>query len=155
MPAPISTASIFKSLKIIHMALVIGLVVFGIFVYQDKGEFIAEFDQSNPFTFIVPIVAIIGYFASLYLFRLRTSKIERSQNLKEKLTAYQSASITKYACIEAPALFGFISYFLSGGALFLVIALCMTAYLMVQRPTIPKLKEQIPLTPEEIRELEN
>lgn len=150
-----SPKSIFKTIILIHTALAIGLIAFAAFVYVKNGNFIAEINSDNVFTFIVPLIAISGYFASIYLFRVQTSKINSRQNLIEKLTAYQKAHIVRLALIEGPAFLSFIAYHLSGSALFLVIGLCLIAYFITLRPTITKINEQLSLTREEQRALEN
>ncbi|MGC1514340.1 MAG: hypothetical protein WA810_02085 [Maribacter sp.] len=147
--------SFFKTLTLIHAALVGGLVLVTVFaILQEKG-FESYTDPGNVFLYIVPIVALIGYFGSQFVFRKAMAKILLDQSLKEKLNGYFAALVMKFAFLEAPALLALFAYYSSGNALPLVIALCLLAYLIVQRPTKNHSIHCLPLTRDEIRIIEN
>ncbi|SHI91523.1 hypothetical protein [Pseudozobellia thermophila] len=142
-------ANFLKTLTVIHMALLASLIGFALFVYSSNGGFQAGMDSEDPFIYIVPVAAAIGYFLSQYLFKKQLSTITREEALNFKLSRYQSASIQKYALLEGPALMALFAYSSSGNALHLVIVLLLVAYLFAQRPTAAKLIDQLPLTREE------
>lgn len=143
-----------KNLSIVHLSLVSGLTLFTTFIlFQDKG-FNAFTNEKNVFLYLVPIAAILGYFGSQYVFKIMTDSIKRLEPLTTKLAKYQTALITKMALIELPAFLGLYAYYNSGNALPLVIALCLLAYLVVQRPNKNGIFKSIPLTQEEIQEIE-
>lgn len=129
-------------------------MVFLVISYLGSKEFKAQIDESNPFLYLVPIVAVAGYFGSQLIFRNQVSAIKKTMPLEEKLKRYQSASIVKYALLEGPALLAIVAYNTSGNALPLVIAVCLVLYLAVQRPNLQKLLDALPLTPDEIRNLQ-
>lgn len=138
-----------RTLTIIHTALCAGLMLFAGFVYYKNGAFTARMDQQAIFIYVVPIVAIAGYFISQLLFKKRLEAISKEEKLATKLGKYQVASILKYALLEGPAILALLAYYWSGNALHLVIAIALIAYLLVQRPTADKIKRELPLTYEE------
>lgn len=143
-----------KSLSIIHLALVAGLTLLTVFVLLQGKGFNAFTNENNIFLYIVPSVAILGYFGSQFVFRRMTGNIKRAELLTKKLAKYQSAVITKLILIEAPAFVGLYAYYLSGNALPLVIALCLFAYLVVQKPNKNSIIKNVPLTQEELTAIE-
>ncbi|MBG49381.1 MAG: hypothetical protein CML05_13935 [Pseudozobellia sp.] len=145
--------SIFNNLKIIHTALLIGMVLFGIFVYTQNGQFIAEIEDGDIFVYIVPIVAFSAYFLGMLFFKKMILRIKREDSLKQKLEVYQKASLVNYAFLEAAAMLALVAYFLKGTALYLVIALCIMVFYISKRPTINKLLNDLPLSIEETNQL--
>ncbi|ASV32290.1 hypothetical protein CJ263_19815 [Maribacter cobaltidurans] len=139
----------------IHLALVAGVTVFLIYSYLQSEEINAEMDSSNPFLYLVPIFAIVGYFGSQFIFKKMISSVNKDVSLENKLKTYQTASIIKYALLEGPAFFAIVAYSLTGNALPLVIAICLVLYLAVQRPNLHKLMDTLPLTSDEKRKLQH
>ena len=59
-----------KILKIIHIALVLGLVIFGIVAYFSGEGFVTQFTMEGDFyIYLVPSIAILAYFGSKLLFK--------------------------------------------------------------------------------------
>lgn len=135
--------------------MVAGVSIFLVVSYWQTMEFHAEMDNQNLFLYIVPVFALLGYFGSQFVFKNILSKIRTDAKLDEKLNTYQTASIIKYALIEGPAFLAIVAYNSSGNALPLVIGICLILYLAVQRPNLEKIIENLPLTLEEKRKLEN
>ena len=139
----------FKTLSIIHLALVGGILVFGAITYFNNGSFEANADPNDIFIYVVPIVAAFGYFMSQFLFKKQLQSINRTDELSTKMSKYLSASIVMYALIEGPAFLAIFEYSFSGNALFLVIAIFLVAYLYMQKPTQRKFMDNVPLTMED------
>lgn len=138
-----------KTLSFLHLSLVIGLSIFTIIaVTQGKG-FNTSTNGSDTLLYLVPIVALLGYFGSKFMFKKSMSKLKETDSLEDKLKRFQSASHIKYLLIEAPALFCLFVYYISGNALPLVIAICLLAFLFVQKPSKDRVLSQLPLSREE------
>lgn len=144
-----------KTLTTIHMTLCGGLMLLGILVYYNNGKFTAHMNPQDIFIYIVPIAATAGYFLSQLLFQKQVQAISIEAALSAKLGKYQSASLIKYALLEGPGFLALIAYYWSGNALYLVIAIALTAYLFVQRPTAAKMRKALPLTLEEQKQFDN
>ena len=107
--------------------------------------------EGGLFIYLVPVVAAGGYFISQFLFAKQLRTVTRDQKLSVKLATYLTASLLKYALLEAAGFLALIAYYLSGNALHLTIAIALVAYLFVQRPTADKIKKHLPLTLDEER----
>lgn len=147
--------SLLSTLPIIHFSMVIGLVIFTGFVYWNNPDFNAAMNSSDIFTYLVPVVAASGYFASKAIFQNLTANIARTDGLQNKLSRYQVATIIKYALLEGPAILALIAYYFSGNALHLVIALSLIAYFFSQRPTRKKVLDDLKLSLEEQKEIDS
>lgn len=147
------TKTFLRTLSIMHLSLVIGLVIFTLIAIAQGKGFNTVTDESNTLLYLVPVFALFGYFGSKYLFDKMLSDLKKSDALPEKLKKFQSASHVKYALIEAPAFFALYVYYDSGNALPLVIAICLLAYLFVQKPNRDRIIKNIPLSKEELDRL--
>lgn len=143
-----------KTLKLIHMALVVGLVLFAGFAYVQIGGFAIASTEISFMVYLVPTIAVAGYFGSKYIFGRQIQKILRETPLSEKLQQYFSAAIIQYAVIEGPGFLALLAYFTSGNALFLVIAICLIVYLYTRKPTYQKLKNELQLSYAEQKEFD-
>tara|TARA_R110002050_G_scaffold167462_1_gene298224 strand:+ start:435 stop:893 length:459 start_codon:yes stop_codon:yes gene_type:complete len=144
-----------KSLKIMHLFLVTGLSIFTIWVILQINSFNTSTKGEDLYLFIVPLSALLGYFGSQFVFNKKTSKINLSERLEDKLKKYQSALHLKYALIEIPAFLGLFVYFNTGNALPVVITICLLAYLFVQKPNKENIVKSLPLTSEEKTLIQN
>ncbi|MGB7394701.1 MAG: hypothetical protein WA913_09935 [Pricia sp.] len=144
--------SFLKTLSIIHAGLLASLTGFAIFCYFQVGSFEARMSEGNLFIYLVPVAAVAGYFLSQWVFRKQIQSISKNRPLLQKLEKYQKALLIKYALLEGPGFLAVIAYYLSGNALHLVIAIALIVYLFVQRPTVEKIKADLPLSYEEEKE---
>lgn len=145
---------ILKSLTLIHAALVFGLVAFGFVSYFFGVGFVGQFQmQDDIFIYVIPILAILGYFGSQIIFKQKLAAINKTDELSSKLAQYQTACIMKYAFIEGPAILAFYIFMGNGYLLHFSIAVCLVAYLLVQRPKKDKLMDELNLSPTEQQNL--
>lgn len=145
--------SFLKTLSYLHLSLVIGLILFSVIAYSQSNGITIEPDSNNLFLYMVPIVAIIGYFGSQFIFKKMINSIKIDATLEEKLKKYKSASHIKFFLLEIPALVSIFAFYSTGNALPLVIAVCLIAYLYVQKPSPDKIKTELALTSDEIQQL--
>lgn len=146
--------TLLRTLPIIHLFMVMGLVIFTGIVYWNNPNFNTVMNSDDILIYLVPIIAVIGYFASKSIFQNLVNTIARNEGFQNKLGRYQMATIIKYALLEGPALLALIGYYLNGNMLLLVIALCLIIYLFSQRPTRKRVLEDLKLTLEEQKELD-
>ncbi len=138
-----------RTLSVIHSALCAGLLLFTALAYWQNSGFKVAATSGDIFVYIVPTVAMLGYFGSKFIHQKLIGNLPKEEKLPHKLARYQAASLIKYALIEGPALIALFAYFQSGTALYLVIALALLIYLYAQRPTQKRLLQEIPLNFEE------
>ncbi len=136
-----------KILTILHLALVAGVSFFALFVYLQNAEWKFNLSDTNDiFFFIVPSFAIFGIYLGSFLYKKQLNSLANKKSLKEKLAGFQSASIIKYATIEAPALLAIVAAFLNGNLFYLLISIVLLIYLFFQKPTKEKIEMELNLT---------
>ena len=127
-----------KVFRIIHLALVAGLVV-AYFVLGNLSDFsqlkLPTLDNDNMIYFAIPIAAFI---ISNLMFKMLVSKIDNALSLKEKIVPYQSASIVRYAIIEGAA---FLILILKPELI--VFGLLLIVYLALLMPTEQRIKRDL------------
>lgn len=133
---PLTPKGFLKTLSIIHGALIAGLILFGFMTVLLKGRSqIHANNKSEAFVFVVPLLAAAGVIAGQIIFKSRLESLDTQSSLKEKLKAYQAATITRFALVEGPALFGIVAYLLNWNILFLIISGLLILYLLFLKPT--------------------
>jgi len=144
---------IIRNLRFVHSGLCLGLMAFTLVSYFEHYSFFAETDSGDPFVYLVPILAMTGYFTSKYIFQQQLKAIARDDALSSKLKKYQTANMLQYALVEGPALFALVIYYMQGNAFFLVIGLSLLAYLISLRPKTDKLIKALPLRQDEVKQI--
>ncbi|QXP73470.1 MFS transporter [Tenacibaculum sp. HL-MS23] len=87
-----------KTLKIIHLALIAGVTLAYFLIGDFKNILNLEIDNASLIYSFIPAVA---YVLSNFIFKNTLNKIKEGDSDDEKFAIYQSASIFKWAIIEA------------------------------------------------------
>jgi hypothetical protein len=139
-----------KIVAIIHAALLIGQVLFGIVaVAETKSTGFNLKLGSDPFFYIVPFLTVAGMLSGNFLFMQKISNMADKNSLNEKLAGYQTALIIRFAISEGPSLFGIVGYMLSGNVIYLILVGINMLYFILIRPTKDKMAEDLDLTYED------
>lgn len=144
-----------KSLSIIHIALILGQVVFGVvcIVVTGKTEIILN-PEGDVFFLIVPAAALSGMIGAVIIFKKFLEQASVKPNLGEKLVAYRTAIIVRYALLEGPSLFGIVIYYLNGNLFYLFISGFIILFFLTLRTTKEKLETDLKLDYKEKLELD-
>ena len=135
-----------KELTTLHYALVAGLIIVnGVLYTQTIDPELRLTDTEDVFLYIVPLLAISGVFFSQFLFKKKLGEIAETPSFEEKLMAYRSASVMKFALIEGPALIAILFGFINGNLLYSIIGAILTVYLFLQRVTKDKARYDLAL----------
>lgn len=148
------TESFFKSIKIIHLALLTGLMLFiGVahFIVLPTAD--TNADLGNIFRYMIPGLAVVSIFASRLAVNGLLKQIAPSTPLSEKLDRYRGASIIRWAAVEGVGLFAVVGYMLTGLQTLVLVALALTAYLFTLRPTPSLVATELQLDAKERTEL--
>ena len=79
----------------------------------------------------------------------------KGRDLGQKLIDYRSATITRFALVEAPSLFAIVTYFLTSDILFLFYTGLSLVLFFYNRPTPEKTAEDLNLDPTERVKINN
>jgi hypothetical protein len=135
-----------KSISIIHLALLAGQVIFSIVAYaQSEKIYFGIHNMDSVFIYIVPLVAVGGFMIGYLTFKKQLVDIRSKSSLGEKIIAYQTALITRYALLEGPSLLAIVIYLQSGNLFFLAIAGLLMMYFLFLRPTMEKVENDLDL----------
>ena len=149
-----SPAKTLKTLTIIHLALLAGMVLFAGVVYSITPNPVLNFkDTDEHFLILVPFMAITGIAASVFVSKQQIAKAKEGETLNAKIAGYLSASIIKFALLEGPALFGIVGFLLTTNLLYLLISIVIMLYFLSQRPVKQNVIDQLGLSYEEGMEL--
>ncbi|KAB7529378.1 hypothetical protein F8C76_16265 [Flagellimonas olearia] len=147
---PITPNSFIKTLSFLHMGIMAGPVILGIFFYTQVQNSHLDFsDSGDAFLAIIPLIAITGIFLGGFIFNKMIRSIPKDLDLRQKLARFQTASIIKYAFLEGPALFGIVIFHNTQNLAYLIIAAFLIFYLFLQRPTRDKVERHLDLRGEE------
>ena len=148
----------FRTLSIIHLALVIGLVLFGpivSYLILSNTMLNKTADLNKTFIYIVPIFILGGLFGSNWNYKNKLSELKEENDLKTKMTNYRGIFIIRYAFLEGPAFFAFVAVLLTSNLLFLAFAGLMIIFMIYWRPTKNSVIADLELNPQEIATIEN
>lgn len=123
-----------KTLRIIHLAMSVGTAIFCIVIGSFSDE-ILKFPEVNSSSIIWLSIPIIAFFLSNFLFKKNLKQAEEQKDFDGKLMAYQNASITRWAVLEAGAI---IIPLLKPQ--FLVLSILIIIYLIFLHPTENRIK---------------
>lgn len=126
-----------KVLQIIHLAICAGTVIAYLFIGQLSIESLKiEFiDSSDLIYFAIPILA---FFVSNFLFQSQLKHVDVKLKPEENLPIYQTASIIRWAILEASAL---IILFLKQDLL--ILGILIIVYLVFLRPTEDRVNSEL------------
>ncbi|MCQ0111704.1 hypothetical protein [Zhouia amylolytica] len=138
-----------KTIGIIYLALLTGLIGFGIYIFLQKESWQFKFNnESDPFFYLVPLLAISGIFMGQYLFNKQISTTNDKESLREKLSGFQAAAILQYALIEGPAMLGLVASLKTGNLLYITISGLLILYFIMLRPGKERIEKHLRLSQE-------
>jgi hypothetical protein len=135
------------SLSLIHLTMLIGQLLFGaLAIFINDNITLDLLDTDNKLFFIIPLFALVGYFAGNFLFKQNINTIANNNNsLNDKLKGYQVALIIKLALLEGSAIFGIVAFLMSGNLYFLLVVGAIIFYFFIQKPSKEKIIDVLKL----------
>lgn len=151
-----NAGSALKALRILHAALMIGMIMFAAIIY-----FISSDASSTPVTayhrevlLAALFFAVICLSVSSFLWKKDLNKIQQNAvTLAAKFDMYRTAAIKRYAFTEAAGLFSIICYFLTQELKLLIVAGMMILHMRTLMPSATKIASQIGENAEDIEKL--
>ena len=86
-----------RTLSIIHMALMLGLLVLGTFLFLNTEITTTAQEAPDIFIYIFPLMGMVGIFSGKFIYKQFLGTLMDKKSLSEKLTGLQTASIIQYA----------------------------------------------------------
>ena len=138
----------FTILTIIHAGLLFGQVVILVIFYylvSTKQTNLNE-ELNDVFQIIAPVFVVGGLILSSFLSKQKLNSIKRMPELMDKLSAYRTMLIIKYATLETPSLFALVCFFLTGNFLFIGLSGILIVYFAIIRPSRYKIVNDLELS---------
>ncbi|WP_118974567.1 hypothetical protein [Taibaiella koreensis] len=134
------TGTYIRSLMILHLALVSGQVIFvlvSLFLNITHAMAPISFSPEvrGSLLYIAPAIAAGGVAAGWFLFKQRITNLKLLPPSTEKYAGYRSASLLRYAAMEAPSLVATMLFLLSGNYYYLIIAGAVILTFIIVRPS--------------------
>lgn len=137
----------FKSLKLIHIALMIGQVSFASVAFLINSlEPIAMTELNDTFLILVAVFTLGSLAAGKLVAKNKLKAAKQKQTLSEKLDDYRVLIITKLALLELPVFFAIVSFILTSNLTFLGLSGLVLIIFIIQAPTQDKLIDDLELT---------
>jgi hypothetical protein len=152
------TTGAFATLKILHNVLLAAQILFiaVLFYLGYTKEQIPSLRNTDKLLQVAAIaLSAIAFFGGARFFKQRLLAIRANDKatIKEKLDQYKTASIVQWAMLEGATIFCGISYFITGNAAFLALALVLMLLFGMLAPVKTKIAFQLGLNITDVEEL--
>ncbi len=154
----ITSRQYFKTARVIHMALVVGIVLFAsVASFSMSGQDMTTgYDsKANMFYILVGFLGLWGLFGGEYIFKIQLKRAKSQPQLTQKMVQYQSANIIKYALIEGVALFSIVAALMTSSVWFLIFAGFLVLVLASYYPSVEKAIRDLELNNDEKKQVNN
>lgn len=144
-----------KSLQIIHMVLLLGVLLFAAYVaFTAKDQLFFSYEEDRAFLYLAILISFIGNLSSKYIYAKLVKQITDKADLTEKSIKYSTAHIFRIAMLEFPALMCSIFVMYSNNSFYFILV-CILAFIMLALfPTKDKFAKDVELTEKEKSMLE-
>ena len=138
--------SFLKTMRVIFFALLAGQIIFMAVAFFTVNNNPPQSQSDDLFNIIVPVAIGLGLFMSSLLFKQMLAKIKKDDSFEQKLEAYRSALIIRYALLEVPSIFSTVVYLFSGNIIFLAFSGVMILAFLMNMPSRDKATQDLNLS---------
>jgi hypothetical protein len=146
----------FKSLQILHTAMLAGMVLFC--VVSAVVHFSAELTANASLNKVLQVTILAITFAAIKtgvtLFERRLQAIPATANPAEKFRRYRAAAIIKWALIEIPVLCTVVCFMITRNYAFIALAFALIIFFFFQAPVKLKLMLQLQVSEADLDSLQ-
>ena len=143
-----------KGLQVVIFSIIAAPAFFAVIVYfLNKDLQVEQSDLTDTLKRVLPILIVAGIALSYFMEKKWKSKIEALRVGKEKMQAFTSMTIIKYACLEGPALFSVVCSMLTHDKMYLVVTMALIIVMVMQFPKKEKVRELLKLNPAEEKQI--
>lgn len=145
-----TTRAYLRTFSILHYSIFAGILLLAFYIFSLDSNATLDLSPKNDiFFYIVPALAVLGFIGSNFIFKTYLNSLTINNSLKDNLSGYQSASLIKYALIEAPAFLAIIMFMNEGNLYYMIIAGVLIAYFFILRPSKEKIINHLNLNMED------
>jgi hypothetical protein len=148
----------FKAFRFLHLAMVAGLVLFGIvsvFVVRDQGADRVSEDIDRILQLAAVVFSIVILFFGFRSFKARLLKLHRDKgDPQQRVANYRAASITWWSMIEVPGLLALAGFIITGNYAFFALGLFHLMLLLMFTPRWDNIALLLSLSQEDLKKFE-
>lgn len=148
----------FKSLYILQVAFLVGLLIFSMVVVFLRLSGAMEIDKPGlnaVFQIFIPGLVILGFVFGSFLYKKKVEQARHLGELTEKMNAYRAAFIIRAAMLEGPAIFAIIGFMLTGNYFLIALAGFVILMFLMWLPTKEKVANALQLSSTDRATIEN
>jgi hypothetical protein len=148
----------FKTLTLIYYSIIAVQFAFGLFAYlytAGGGSLVPGENFRGTLIYLVPVFVIGGFVGGNMFFKKRLDATKTKNGLTEKMAEYRSASIVRYALLEAPYFFSIVAYLLTKDLLFIGFGGMIILFFLTIKPTKEKAANELELNATEKNKINN
>lgn len=136
-----SAKQIIQTIKIIHLALIFGQLIFAsIAHYLVKSNFVFFGGFEDPFIFIVPSLFLFSISGGKSVYKKLIEPSFNEESLIKKLSILRTAIIVRYAITEAAVIMSIVAYIASMNFLYIILAALMIGFFVSLKPKKDKIE---------------
>lgn len=138
---------ILKKLSAIYIWMFTLQILFVTAAFTLTGQRGGENDSIyNSAMYVIPVMAIIYFFISLFLFKKQIVSAQNKETLIEKLMIYQVAPIVRITLLAGTSLYAIFIFWETGDLYFLITPFIIMIYFLTIRPTKEKIANALNLS---------
>ena len=148
----VASKQYFKTLSIMYYVLIAGQILLIIIAFASQyfmEKIITSYKIQGMITILMSFLAVLGFFASKFLFRNDLKKISAEPELRQKMQNYKLALIKKYGMLEFISFCAAIATFLTGESIFLTFSLIIVLLFFIDKPSAIRAAKDLVLSPED------
>ena len=156
---PVSKLPEIKTMVMLHSALLFGQILFiaiaSVVVFFSKtiNPVLAEY--SYTFIAVSLLAGVVSFLISKTVFQKKLENIKQGQiTIQEKVEYYRSASLLRWAIIEAATLLTIVLFLLTQHYFIMAIACVLIILFFSKRPSLEMVAEDLSISPVEIQQME-
>ncbi len=144
----------FQQLRIIYFALIIGQIIYLLvaFILVSNNLIALNENYNSVFGAIITLV-VLGFIAGSKLYYNQAVEKMKGELLQEKIAAYRTSSIVRFALLETANILCITFFLLTGDFLFVGMSLIVIGFFLINIPGRDKFISDFGLNPDEKNEL--
>ena len=139
-----------KILQVIHIAFVVGVVIFALFtIMTHKSRLFFSVETNKIFLYVALIVAFLGNWLSKTVYNKILSKLKLVSNFNDKILKYTKAFIYKLAFLEFATIVCILLAYKFYNSFYLILVFILIIIMLAEFPTKNKIIRIVPFSSEE------
>ena len=144
-----------KIIRIIHFAIMIGSIIFGVLIFfMLSSSDYAIMETDSPLVYVPILAAVVLVPIAHIMFTQKLKEAVKQDELRDKLFNFQTPQIIRLALLEAVALLAIVTCLLTNNMLNFITFIVVVGYMGILFPTSSRLAEYLQLSKEDREKLE-